>query len=306
VDECARIFKQRLEEIATGGAPTDLGHWLQCFAFDTIGLITYGRRFGFLDQGKDDHGVIAAIAGMLRDATHVAVYPSFRVAAARLRGLLSGDKSGAAYVNTFAQENIDYFRASSKTAIKVPERESNGRMESFLEKFLRKHEADPTSFTQMHVFAGCGANVGAGSDTTGISLAAIFYYLLKHPNCYQKLREEADAVQPSPIKGFSFHEAQNMPYLQAVIKEALRVHPAFGMPLERVVPEGGATLAGHFIPAGVRIIPVRFASSLLTNAYRTRLLCTVGWRIGMNLSSTIPMNFGRRGGLSMMLRSSRS
>lgn len=34
------------------------------------------------------------------------------------------------------------------------------------------------------------------------------------------------------------------------MKEAMRLHPGVGMPLERVVPEGGATLCGEFIPGG--------------------------------------------------------
>jgi cytochrome P450 len=35
-----------------------------------------------------------------------------------------------------------------------------------------------------------------------------------------------------------------------VIKEALRLHPGVAFPLERIVPEGGATLCGKFIPGG--------------------------------------------------------
>ncbi|GKT62285.1 cytochrome P450 oxidoreductase [Colletotrichum tofieldiae] len=250
VDECARILKQRLEEISVAGLPIDFGHWLQCYAFDVIGLITYGSRFGFLDRGEDVHGVISAIDISLQDSSRLSMYPSFHVPAVLLRSWLSGGKSGFAYVNNFAQLNIDRFRANSKTATLESDEEAGGKMQSFLEKFLQKHEADPTNFTIMHIFTGCGANVGAGSDTTGISLSAILYYLMKRPDCYQKLREEADAVQPSQNKEFTFHETRDMPYLQAVIKEALRVHPAFGMPLERVVPEGGATIAGRFFPPG--------------------------------------------------------
>jgi cytochrome P450 len=192
------------------------------YAFDVIGLITYGSRFGFLDRGEDVKGVLSAI--------------------------LSGNNSGAAYVGAFTQQHIDQFRASSKTATQEVEKEDGGKVETFLEKFFRKHESDPTNFTRLHIFASYSENVVAGSDTTGISLATIFYYLLKRPDCYQKLREEADTVQPSPSEEFTFQEAQAMPYLQAVIKEALRIHPAFGLPLERVVPQGGATIAGRFSP----------------------------------------------------------
>jgi len=42
-----------------------------------------------------------------------------------------------------------------------------------------------------------------------------------------------------------------MPYLQACIKEGLRVHPATGLPLARVVPKGGAIIAGTAFPEGV-------------------------------------------------------
>lgn len=42
-----------------------------------------------------------------------------------------------------------------------------------------------------------------------------------------------------------------MEYLQACVKEALRLHPATGLPLARVVPEGGTTLSGTYFPAGV-------------------------------------------------------
>ena len=40
---------------------------------------------------------------------------------------------------------------------------------------------------------------------------------------------------------------------QAVIKEAMRVHPSIGFPLERVVPEGGAVICGTQLPGGTII-----------------------------------------------------
>jgi cytochrome P450 len=40
---------------------------------------------------------------------------------------------------------------------------------------------------------------------------------------------------------------------QACLKEALRIHPAVGFPLERYVSAGGTTICGYDIPAGVNI-----------------------------------------------------
>lgn len=40
---------------------------------------------------------------------------------------------------------------------------------------------------------------------------------------------------------------------QAVIKEAMRMHPGVGFPLERYAPEGGAEICGIHLPAGTNI-----------------------------------------------------
>jgi len=53
-----------------------------------------------------------------------------------------------------------------------------------------------------------------------------------------------------PVK---LSEADNMPYLQAVMYEALRLHPAVGMSLPRVTPADGFEVDGHYIPAGTVI-----------------------------------------------------
>jgi len=123
----------------------------------------------------------------------------------------------------------------------------------FLSIYLALHKKDPSSFTDQDLFAGCITNIGAGSDTTSISLSSVLYNLCKHPEALQKLREELEQKQANgelsnPV---TFKESQACPYLQAVIKEALRVHPATGLPLGRVVPKGGATIAGTFFPEGV-------------------------------------------------------
>jgi cytochrome P450 len=88
----------------------------------------------------------------------------------------------------------------------------------------------------------------AGSDTTAIALRSILYNLLKNPACFHKARAEVDAAALSdPV---TFSEGQSLTYIQAVMKEALRMHPAVGQLLERVVPESGFEINGVFLPAG--------------------------------------------------------
>ena len=47
-----------------------------------------------------------------------------------------------------------------------------------------------------------------------------------------------------------------MPYLQATIKEAMRVHPSVGMMMERHVPKGGVMICGKFIPEGTTVVGI--------------------------------------------------
>ncbi|CAA9967121.1 CypX Cytochrome P450 [Pyrenophora teres f. maculata] len=251
VDECTDLFSQRLREVASAGAYTDMGHWLQCYAFDVIGMITYSKRLGFLDRGDDIQGVIAALEDHLWYVTTVGIFPWLHRYLFPLRNWLAGPEgTGRAYVGKFTQERIAEHQRDHAKGIPVDGAAlEDGRTSmDFLTKFFRKNADDAHAFTMYHVAAGCVSNMVAGSDTTAISLSAMLYYLLKNPTTFDKLRQEVDERKTSHF--ITFKESQEMPYLQAVMKEALRMHPAVGLPLERVVPAGGAKICDKFFPEG--------------------------------------------------------
>lgn len=256
VDACADLFSQRLREIAEAGNPLDMRHWFQCYAFDVIGLITYAKRFGFLDNGEDVGGIMSALNSHLLYASTAGVYPSFHPFLYRLRNLWAGKKgAGREYMLNFTLQQIAKHRANaeSTTEIKNDQSSNEDNPQCFLSKFLAKNEEDPQKFTEEHMIASCVSNIVAGSDTTAISLSAILYHLLANPRSYQKLCDEVDAFQSQGKLSRSpkFKETQQMPYLQAVIKEALRVHPATGLPLERVVQGQGLSIGNQHFPEGV-------------------------------------------------------
>ncbi len=90
--------------------------------------------------------------------------------------------------------------------------------------------------------------VVAGSDTTAATMAFLFYHLASQPEEVEKLREEL-----KPLVGggeWSDYEIKNAPRLNGAINEALRLHPPVPSGVERLVPEGGATIGDVFLPGG--------------------------------------------------------
>lgn len=95
----------------------------------------------------------------------------------------------------------------------------------------------------------------AGSDTTATGIRATFLHLLANPRVMAKLRSELDEAErdgliSTPITNA---ESKTLPYLQAVIKEGLRIHPPFTGLVMKKVPPGGENIKGQFVPGGTRI-----------------------------------------------------
>lgn len=253
VDECAELFSLRLAELADAGVPADMGYWFQCFAFDVIGLITYSKRLGFLDHGDDVGSIIKTIDSEMVYFVVIGVYSFLHKLLFPIRNWMAGNKgTGRTYLMNFTKERVVEHQARLHV-VTTEDAEAKKVPLDFLSKFFGKHSADPAKFTMYHVLAGCASNIVAGSDTTATSLSGVLYHLLKNPDALQQLRKEIEETHEKTegSKVISWTESQSMPYLQAVIKEALRLHTAVALPMERVVPRGGVEICGHFFPEGV-------------------------------------------------------
>ena len=95
--------------------------------------------------------------------------------------------------------------------------------------------------------------------------SVVMYHLLKNPATLSALQKEIDtAAREGRIsKVVTWKESQTLPYLDACVKEASRLHPPIGFPMERIVPESGLEVDGYFIPPGTRVSMVRVMSRLL-------------------------------------------
>ena len=62
VDSTMRVFFDQLDKLfVMTGNVCDLDVWLQLFAFDVMGEITFSKRLGFLERAEDVDGIMASI-----------------------------------------------------------------------------------------------------------------------------------------------------------------------------------------------------------------------------------------------------
>ncbi|KAM5386582.1 hypothetical protein ACJZ2D_000545 [Fusarium nematophilum] len=89
-------------------------------------------------------------------------------------------------------------------------------------------------------------NLGPGTDTTSATLAHILWALAHNPSYQSSLYQDLAAV--SFVTDMTTLE--NIPRLQACVKEGIRWGAAAAAMLPRIVPKGGIQLHGNFIPEG--------------------------------------------------------
>ncbi|KIA75603.1 cytochrome P450 [Aspergillus ustus] len=91
----------------------------------------------------------------------------------------------------------------------------------------------------------CKAAMFAGADSTAVLLSTILFHLVRRPAVRKRLKEELRERQAGV-------DYQSLPYLQAVIREGLRLGMANPARLTRIVPSQstGCTISGVFLPPG--------------------------------------------------------
>jgi cytochrome P450 len=162
---------------------------------------------------------------------------------ARLLGPSERDKSGFGKLMATARRLIDARLAQP----------TDGRSD-MLASFTRH------GLTRDELFSEAVLQIMAGSDTTATGIRATMLHIITHPRVYSKLQVEVDAAVASGSAGpnvISDASARNLPYLQAVIREGLRIYPPVTDVVPKKVPKGGDTVVVDgkkiFLPVGTNI-----------------------------------------------------
>ncbi|KAK5107477.1 hypothetical protein LTR62_001095 [Meristemomyces frigidus] len=262
VDSTTDAFIEQTEVRYAGtGRVCDFARWLQFFAFDVVGELTWSKRIGFVERDEDVDGIVKFIGDFLSYAGPIGQQPFLDLLFQKNPIKLQLQKLGISKyifpVTRFANAQSATREAEMAKVRSTGEvNQAEGRGVDLLTKFNLAQRDHPEFMTDRQVLASCTSMIFAGSETTAISLSSIFYNLVKHPRVYRTLMAELDeaamngAIAERLHSKVSWSEAQKLPYLDAVIQESFRLHPAAGLILERVVPAQGIDILGSHIPGG--------------------------------------------------------
>lgn len=248
VDSTTHVFLNTLQErfATAGGKVVDLGQYLQFYAFDVMGELTFSRRLGFIESGVDVDDIMHSINANFEYISVIGQMPWLDSVLGKnpiyVRYFRKNVSSPILkFAQTLLQERLGQLASGEKS-----EKERAIQKPDFLARFLQAKNQVSGSDTETEpmtdglLLSLLFGNINAGSDTIATTLRAVFYYLLGNPESMATLKKELNEAErtgnltlPCP----TWHETQSehLVYLRCVIKEALRLWPALALPLERTI-----------------------------------------------------------------------
>lgn len=239
----ADLLVQKLhEQVASPSAGVvDINRWYNFTTFDLIGDLAFGESFQCLENEQYHWWVT-----LMFDAVRLSVYVKLLWFFPFLELLLK-----LPLPRYLVERRNASFQLSVEKVTRRLQRQTD--RPDFM-SYILKHNDDRHGLSIAEIEANSATFVLAGSETTAALLSGCTYYLLRNPATYTQLVNEIRGAfdRQSDI---SLSSIANLPYLNAVLEESLRIYPPIPTMLPRLVPEGGAVINGDFVPGGVSIAP---------------------------------------------------
>ncbi|KAF2846535.1 cytochrome P450 [Plenodomus tracheiphilus IPT5] len=138
----------------------------------------------------------------------------------------------------------------------------------------------------------------AASETTASTLTAITRELVQHKGALHRLTHEIREAFTTE-SDITVMSTANLDYLNAVINEGMRLDPAVVIGVPRVVPEGGDTVCGKWLPGGTYVTFNQFSAYRQAynfrnpNSFIPERFLDKGKDAGDDMSAFQPFQLGR-------------
>ncbi|CAG8958604.1 hypothetical protein HYFRA_00009921 [Hymenoscyphus fraxineus] len=224
---------------------------MEFFAFDTMGDLGLGKSFGMLENDSH-HSAIKHLVD------------SLEMMGVRLPMWLIRLLVDSPLAPTETDKFLDF--CYKQLAILMNDEKRLTRP-SIMAPLLAHYESLSTEKQDISVIRNdVRFIIIAGSDTVAATLAFTFYYLARYPKNIDKLREELLPLR-SANGHYEHDKIQNAEHLNAVINEALRLHPPAST-IPRVTPPEGIMVEETFIPGNMTVFTSQYAIGRCGTVYR--------------------------------------
>lgn len=231
-----------LDRFAQSGEPMDLDRFVTFTTFDLLGEVLFSKSFGYLAAGKDIGGSIRITGQLVGIHALVSHFRSIQLLA----------------LNPWTTKFMPWGHLFNTAARALDDRRKNPDARfDIVAHWLRTSAKHPDSLTDRQLLANTVANVGAGSDTVSNALQAFLYYMTRSPRSWERVQAEIREARAKDgrcrSRVISYKDAVALPFFQACIKEALRIHPSVPMGLPRIAPKGGLKIGDRTLPEGTTV-----------------------------------------------------
>jgi cytochrome P450 len=237
VDQLVRNLKGRIDE--DPNTKVDLVRYYNFTTFDVMGDLTFGEPLHMLDNAEYDPWV-KIIFRSVKFATRISLLQFYPIVDRVFKALIP---------ESFAKEQkFKHFNFSVQRVTKRLERGRDTEGVDLWDLVLRQKEGEGLSRNEMD--SNAGLFMIAGTETTATLVSGLTYLLLKNQEKFKNLTEEIRSTFASS-EDVSMEAIAGLPYLNACIKEALRLYPPVAVGLPRETPPQGCTICGEYVPPGV-------------------------------------------------------
>ncbi|KAL8529344.1 hypothetical protein ACS0TY_006673 [Phlomoides rotata] len=215
-DEVTAMVESIYKDCTAPGKSVLVKQYLGAVAFNNITRLAFGKRFenseGILDeQGKEFKSIITNAIKMGASNNIAEHIPWLR------RFFPVDEQAFARHISRTDRLTRDIMEEHARAR-----QETGGAKQHFFDALLTHREQYDLS--EETIIGLLWNMMAAGADTTAISVEWAMAELIKNPRVLQKAQEELDCVigHDRVITELDF---PNLPYLQSITKESLRLHP---------------------------------------------------------------------------------
>ncbi|KAG8200196.1 hypothetical protein JTE90_024978 [Oedothorax gibbosus] len=276
---------ERWEKLSeSDGLVPDLENELYNWSIETLGQMVFGRRLGCVMPAEYEsqmHEFVYQVQQIFKESATMAIVPPTLASSLRLpvwRRFERAADRALEMARSYVIEGIEEINELAKNGVKSP---------GILRDLMAVKEMDLDEKIQI-----VADLILAAADTTSHATQWALHCLAKHPECQEKLYAAINDVVP-PGQEITEENLKNIPYVQMVIKETLRLYPIASF-LTRILPQK-IVLGDYEIPAGKLFFMSQYTVGRDPNKFpEPEKFLPERWRKSKVETGCIPFGFGSR------------